>query len=268
MNPGYRLRAIREQLGLTLREVESASARLAAKHHNSEYILTLSRLSEMETKDLIPSIYKLYALGIIYRVEWSELLAWYGIDLNETASDIKMFSVPRTHTTDAMRNVRELKMPVRLDPSFDLRKTANLGRMIERWGTVPVAYLEQFDNPDYSYAYLGSEDFTMYPILLPGSFLQVDESRHDVAAGPWRSEYERPIYFVEMRNEFTCCWCVIDDERIILQPHPLSPVRTRILRFPQEAEVLGQVVGVAMRLDDYQLPDGSAEGPSPRELQN
>jgi len=36
----------------------------------------------------------------------------------------------------------------------------------------------------------------------------------------------------------------------VLQPHPLSPVPVRILKHPQEAEVLGQVVGVAMSLGD------------------
>jgi hypothetical protein len=39
---------------------------------------------------------------------------------------------------------------------------------------------------------------------------------------------------------------------LILQPHPLSPVQVRILRHPQEAEIIGQVVGVAMKLTEWQ----------------
>jgi hypothetical protein len=140
---------------------------------------------------------------------------------------------------------------VRLDPSFDPRRTLNLGRVVERWGVVPLAYLNQFANTDYTYAYLGSEDFTMYPLLLPGSFLQVDESRNEVMEGAWRSEYERPIYFVETREGFTCCWCSLEGDQITLQPHPLSPVRVRVARHPRDAEVLGQVVGVAMRLGEW-----------------
>ncbi len=31
-------------------------------------------------------------------------------------------------------------------------------------------------------------------------------------------------------------------------PHPLSPVPPKVFRFPKEAEVIGQVIGVAMRL--------------------
>lgn len=60
--------------------------------------------------------------------------------------------------------------------------------------------------------------------LLPGSFIQVDESRNQVSEGVWRSEYERPIYFVETRNGHICCWCTRQREEIILELHPLSPV--------------------------------------------
>jgi len=143
-----------------------------------------------------------------------------------------------------------VQMPVRLDPSFDPRKTLNFGRMVEQWGTVPLAYLEQLAKVDFTYGYVGSEDLTMYPILPPDSFVQVDESRNKVLEGSWRSEYERPIYFVETRDAHICCWCTLTREGIILQSHSLSPVPPRVFRYPQEAEVIGQVVGVAMRLGE------------------
>ena len=76
----------------------------------------------------------------------------------------------------------------------------------------------------------------MYPILPPGSFVQVDETKNKVGEGIWRSEYERPIYFVEMRDGYTCCWCSTKRDSIVLQPHPLSPVPVRVLKYPQEAE--------------------------------
>jgi hypothetical protein len=46
---GQQLRVTREQLGLTMREVESASLRIAAKHGNDEYTVSPSRLSDIET---------------------------------------------------------------------------------------------------------------------------------------------------------------------------------------------------------------------------
>ena len=120
-------------------------------------------------------------------------------------------------------------MPIRLDPSFDPRRTVNFGRMVEQWGQVPLAYLAQFATCQYTYGYIGSDDLTMYPILPPGSFVQIDESKNKAVDGGWRSEYERPIYFVETRDGHTCCWCTMTREEIILQPHPLSPVAARAL---------------------------------------
>jgi hypothetical protein len=147
----------------------------------------------------------------------------------------------------------QVRMPTRLDPGFSLQKTTDLRRAIEQWGTVPLTYLGLFADDRYTYGYVGSEDFTMYPILPPGSFVQVDEAKNKVSDGRWRSEFERPIYFVEMRDGYTCCWCSMKRDSIVLQPHPLSPVAVRVLRYPQEAEVLGQVVGVAMRLGDWRF---------------
>jgi hypothetical protein len=43
----------------------------------------------------------------------------------------------------------------------------------------------------------------------------------------------------------------VQGDEITLQPHPLSPARIRVALHPQDAEVIGQVVGVAMRLGEW-----------------
>lgn len=257
---GQQLRLLREKLGLTMRDVEVASAAIAAKRGNDDFSLTLSRLSDIETKGIIPSIYRLYTLAVIYRCDFGDLLSWYGIELGDIASDLKVVSPPRSHKAESLSAKGQVRIPVRMDPGFDVRRTANLGRMVEQWGLVPLSYLEQFAQTAFTYGYIGTEDFTMYPLLPPGSFIQIDESRTKVVQGAWRSEYERPIYFVETRAGHTCCWCTMKgNDQIVLQPHPLSPIQIRILRHPQDAEVIGQVVGVAMRLGVWRSVEPSSE---------
>jgi len=238
-----------------MRDVESASARIAARHGNDEFAISPSRLSDIETKGLIPSIFRFYSLAVIYRCDLREMLSWYGIDLNATAADLNLSLPPKSHLSGVLPGATVVQMPTRLDPAFDPRRTSNLGRMVEQWGLVPLTYLAQFASDRYTYGYVGSEDFTMYPLLPPGTFLQVDESRNKILQGMWRSEYERPIYFVETRDGYTCCWCTLRQEsrqeHVVLQPHPLSPVPVRVLRHPQEAEVIGQVVGIAVRLGEW-----------------
>ena len=260
---GLNLRGLRERLGLTMREVESASARIAERHGNDEFGVSPSRLSDIETKGLVPSIFRLYSLAIVYRSDLREILAWYGIDLSLSAADLQLNLPPKSHIEETLQGTAKVAIPTRLDPSFDPRRSANLSRMVEQWGSVPLGYLANLSQDKYMYGYVGSEDFTMYPLLPPGTFLQVDEARTKIEQALWRSELERPIYFVETRDGYTCCWCSLKGDDIVLHSHPLSPVPVRVLRHPREAEVIGQVVGIALKLGEWRpvvtLPEQKAD---------
>ena len=70
---GKSLRTLREKLGLTMRDVENSSARIADKYRNEEFSMPPSRLSDIETKGILPSIYRLYTLSVIYRRDLREL---------------------------------------------------------------------------------------------------------------------------------------------------------------------------------------------------
>ena len=80
-NPGAERRAIRQQLGWSMREVHAASVALAKKHRQPAFVIAPSRLHEIESKNKIPGIHRLYALALIYRRTLNELLSLYGIPL-------------------------------------------------------------------------------------------------------------------------------------------------------------------------------------------
>ena len=92
----------------------------------------------------------------------------------------------------------------------------------------------------------------MDPLLRPGSLVMVDPSRRSVDAGPFRNEFERPIYFVDLRSGYRCSWCTRDGDRLVLHPYGLSARAPQFYRWPDDAEVVGRVVGVAMRLPERQ----------------
>jgi len=265
LSAGKKLRDLREHMGLTLRDVELSSTSLAESRGIEEFVINPSRLSDIETKGVIPSIYRLYVLSVIYRSDFTELLRLYGVDLSFTAADYAICSPGKTHRIEMAEGRGNVHIPTKLDPGFDVKRSTDLGRMIESWGTVPMQYLQELSKKKYIYAYVGTEDLTMYPLLLPGSFVQVDENRSRVEEKKWRSELERPIYFVETREGHVCCWCSVRRGEIILQSHPLSPVPARILKHPQDAEVVGQVMGVAMRLGEWYAPDEREPQQKPEE---
>ncbi|HZS50477.1 MAG TPA: helix-turn-helix transcriptional regulator [Bryobacterales bacterium] len=250
MHAGLKLKQIREELGLRYREVEEASVMIAQRNHNPEFIISLSRLSDIENKGTLPTLYRLYTLCAIYRLDVAEVLHWYGVDLDRLSQDAALINPSRTHPIGFRTNgYGTVTLPLKLDPGIDLRRTTYLSRMIQEWGKMPLALLETLKVKEHRYAYIGTDDYMMYPMLQPGSLVQIDESRREIQTFGWNNEYERPVYFFEKRDGYACSWCSLSGDRLILQPHTTSPCAPEMLLYPQEIEVIGQVVAVAMRLE-------------------
>jgi len=89
----------------------------------------------------------------------------------------------------------------------------------------------------------------MYPILQPGALVLIDEGRRKVVNSGWYSEFERPIYFLEHRGGCVIGWCTLNGGQLIVQPHPASQCSPLVYAYPSEIDVIGQVSGVAMILD-------------------
>ena len=243
MLPGSRLRQARERLGLTYRDVEKASYDLANQRGRSEFIVHISRLADIENRGVTPSLYKLYSLSAIYHLDPLQVCQWYEVPLVEHFGDGAHLAAPRTHLAAPPAAMR---LPLRFDPGFDPRRTSYLSRMVEKWGVLEGALLN--GQPRYRYGYIGLDDHMMEPLLRPGSLVLVDPQLQDVRSSGWKNEYERPIYFVDTHPSYRCSWCLLDGSRLILQPHSLSPCAPEVYHCPNEAEVVGQVVGLAMRL--------------------
>src|SRR5258708_21981042 len=72
-------------------------------------------------------------------------------------------------------------------------------------------------------SYIGLEDYTLFPIIRPGSLVQIDARQRKISAEKWKTEYDRPIYFVEL------CLPFLDRKST-----RLTPV-TRSYRMPSSA---------------------------------
>src|SRR3954471_15902164 len=94
---GEKLKRVRDRLDLTIRDVEEATRKIAARHKNDEFIVGLSRLSEIENKGTVPTVYRLYLLCSIYRLDPMEVMEWYGVDVGELPTDSSAAEIARTH---------------------------------------------------------------------------------------------------------------------------------------------------------------------------
>lgn len=264
MSAGRQLRDLRNRLGITTREVEEQSRQIAAGKGNREFYVSNAWLSQIETRETTPSIYKLYSLSAIYRVLLGDLLSFFGIRPDEAAEYQLSAPLPNTHlvSVDVNDKSAPIDFPVRFDRGFRTDKTNLVSRMVEIWGEVPIALIQRLDLRKGKWGYIGTGDYMMYPLLRPGSFVQIDDRQIRVQPKEWRTEYDRPIYFVELRDGYACSWCELRDKVLTLIPHPLAPRGIRQLEYPLEAEIVGRVTAVAMRLVDFQ-PAQPAAGELP-----
>jgi transcriptional regulator with XRE-family HTH domain len=249
-SPGAKLRELRVRLRLTLRDVEADSRKLAALKQNPDYIISRGWLNNVERQSLTPSIYKLWSLGAIYQTSWTNIFSFFGMHVNELGRDQALFGRPQTQLLpDATGDdVETIEVPLGSRKDLHLDKTSLLSRLVEIWGEIPVRLIQQLDLKKSIYGVIGTDDFTMYPLIRPGSIVQIDGNQRKILPRKWENEHERPIYFVELRDEYICSWCEIRDSHLLAVPYPNSRCEIRQFSYPREAEIIGRVTGVAMRL--------------------
>jgi hypothetical protein len=245
-SPGLRLRQTRERLGLTYRDVEKASIGIAASRGRAEFILHISRLADIENRNVVPNIYKLYSLSVIYHLGVSEISSWYDAPFHQAYQDGVSFPSPRTHLSEFLN--LEPKPPGEEEVRTEATPTGLLRELPPELGCMPG--LQGTTKGRYRYGYIGLSDRRMKPILRPGSVVLVDTQVRRIADNAWNNEYDRPIYFVELRSGYRCGWFYKFRTQLIMPPHTLSHCPPEAWRWPEEAELVGQVVGVVSYLNE------------------
>src|SRR5260221_148043 len=252
MHPGEQLREIRSKIGITPREVAVRSRIIADTEGNEDYAISNPYLTQIENGDAeLSSIHKVFSLASIYGFSVPELLLLIGFDIHKVAIYHDRMPGPKTHLAhyQSLEDGRGIDLPIRFDPSWSLNKTHLLSRAVEAWGTIPLTFLRHFDVRHRLYGYVGLNDYTLDPIIKPGSFVVIDPELRKVREhATYRTETDRPIYFIDLRSEYACAWCEILGGKLFVIPHLLSGRKIREFAFPEAAEIIGQVTGVAMQI--------------------
>jgi transcriptional regulator with XRE-family HTH domain len=245
MDPGFRLRQIRERLGLTYRDVQRASLALAQAHTRPQFALHISRLADIENGGVVPSLHKLYALAVVYHLNPLEIFRWYDVPLDRFLGDAVSFPAPQTHLMKSpacllIRGANPAAPPFVPDSTeFMPRSSSESGGLED---------ILNGENGHYRYGCIGLRDRRMEPILRPGSVVLVDVSVRRLQESEWSNEYDRPIYFVELHDGYRCGWFQQESGRLAMQPHPLSRCMPESWKTPDDAEIVGRVVSVVTRL--------------------
>jgi transcriptional regulator with XRE-family HTH domain len=259
---GKRLRAKRERRHLSIRDVERFSQRIVEEKKNPAYYVSHNWVSDLENGKSKPRLAKFHSLSLIYECDIREILALFGLNIRDLDKEKGLIALPHTHLTGHALSRAEPIVPtsLKLRDKALLERTNLVHRMFQALGEMPFFLVQHAGVRDVLYGYIGTEDYTLDPLIRPGAFVQIDPHQNKVIKGVWPSEHDRPVYFVELRDDrYACSWCDLEGSRLLLVPSPKSPVPIRNLRYPHDAEIVGRVTGVAMLI--AQLHAGTSAKP-------
>jgi len=240
--------------------VEKYSRQIVKAEGSAKFYVSNAWLSQIEATGSVPGVHKLFSLSVIYRINFVELLHLFGIDLERIDLHRLEIRLPKTHPAklEVYNENRTATFPVRFHEGFKVERTTVLSRIVKIWGEVPISVIRHLDVRNSEYGYVGLRDHTMDPLVPPGSFVQIDNQVHEILRPSlWRTELDRPIYFVKIPGGYACSWCELKRNQLTLVPHPLSRSRLRHFAYAQDAEIIGRVTGIAMRIV---RPEKSASG--------
>lgn len=189
------------------------------------------------------------SMGAIYHVHWSSIFSLFGCNLGDFGRDQALFAPRKTQLASHAVDARDtLVVPMKSREELELDRTNLLSRLAEIWGEIPIRLIQHLDLRNGVYGFVGMSDRTMYPIIRPGSIVQIDQNQQKILPLKWQNEHERPIYFIELRGQYICSWCEMREGYLSAVPHPNSKCEVRRFSYPREAEIVGRVIGVTMRL--------------------
>jgi transcriptional regulator with XRE-family HTH domain len=239
---GVRLRAIRQQWRLSLREVEQRSLRLAEEWGDHSYKVSAGWLDRLECEEHELTVNKLMALAYIYGVCPEQLLRFTDPGNAQSTPLRQPFNPEVTILTEGPPEEQaKYLLPNTLGPDQLPDETTLLST---KTGSLSVPYRRGI---------IGKCDLTLRPMIPAGSIVQIDTRKRAISSRKdWTHKFQRPIYFLLTREGYVCGWCELDrnSEWLTVIPHPLSAASSRRWRYRKEIENIGRVVVVAIRLTE------------------
>ena len=229
MVAGQQLRSLREQRRLRVRDVEEASRRIAAAKGDEKCRLTNGWLVQLEKRNSAPNVHHLFVLCATYGVNVFEVLRFYGLNVDELPEYEAMANPGRTRLLSPTGRSLDCAVPETTELALDLSAKLPLKLPFEKAN----------GHSTIRYAQLGADEFTMSPLIKPGSIVVVDTAQTRVETGPWKDEFQRPIYLVELRERLTCGWCERRGNKLLIVAYRSSSFQE--FR-SQDAEIIGRVV--------------------------
>ena len=130
---GKRLKALREQLGLSTRDVQAMSRQIASEKQNEEFFLSHNWVTDIEAGRFRPGMFRMYSISAIYKLKYTEVASYFGLQIADLRRDSASIQLPRTHLIASFEEpeAEAVSLPVAFKPDFCFEETNLLARVVE-----------------------------------------------------------------------------------------------------------------------------------------
>jgi len=247
--PSVLLKKARLRAGLSFRSASALSREIAKTLGDDRYFASAGTLSDYEAGDKLPRhIHKLFTLSIVYSEAFRTLLRSFGIALdsfgkNAILSPTKVSSGARASINRVRRSKEE-----RPDDFFE--------SMQKQFGDLPLflgsalpalSGLSHISLRDVFW--VGGQANSLHPALRGAVLVLVNRRSKKPRTLSGMPLWNQPLYLLQDRaGSYLAASCAIEGSRLVVFAYPQDLTERQPVRRHIDADVVGQIVGVARSL--------------------
>jgi len=241
------LRRARLRTGLSFREASAMSRRIASELGDEQYFAAPGSLSDYEAIDTPPRhVHKVITLCAVYGLQFSTFLSSIGLRLEDAGQDPIPDNLvarqPPTGRSGAKSDplaangffkhllLLSEHVPVFLHSSLSVLSGLRTSRLND-------------------FFWVGGDQNPLHPLLVNGLIVAVNRQRKKAVHFRSMPLWQQPLYVLLRRDgSYMCACCSLENGILVIHPHSWDYQRPEQLRNRRDAEVIGQIVTIARRL--------------------
>lgn len=241
---GQMLRSTRRRMNLSLREASTMSRQVVSLLGDHRHLVSPSSLSDYEVLDTPPRhVHKAVTLCAIYGLQFQTFLNMIGIDPDDLGKE----PMP-----DDLVGRAFVEGPGDAEPSH----SGFLAELLAEAGEIPFFLRDCIDGISGlakvaldDCFWVGGDRNPLHPYLVGALTVVVNRRKRKPIHHRSRPLWEQPLYVILKRDgSYLCACCGVENGTLVVHPYSQRIYRPTQLRYPEEAEVMGQVVTIARRL--------------------
>lgn len=246
---GQVLRRARAKMNLSLRQASDMSRTIGEILKDQRYAVSSSSLYEYEALDMPPrDFHKVMTLCSLYDVPFPSFLKAIAVaPEDDGAESIPDHLIPRRAVMKLAENTTD-------------RQTVPVGfleQLLDQWQEVPFFLRDSIGHVGHAasvslddFFWIGGQRAALYPYLANGLLALVNRRRRTAVHFTSRPVWQQPVYVIAKRDEtYLAACCGIENGTLVIHPYTHDFHRPTQFRQHQDAEVVGQIVAVARRLE-------------------